>query len=63
MSSASEGRKIKGVDFVIDEDGEKNAVLIDLKRHRLLWEDFHDTTLPKQRERQPRESLEPVARK
>jgi hypothetical protein len=60
MSSASHGREIKSVDFVVDEDGEKTAVLIDLKRHRLLREDFHDTTRPKQREREPRESLEAV---
>jgi hypothetical protein len=63
MSSASDARKIKGVDFVVDENGEKKAVLIDLKRHRLLWEDFYDTALAKEREREPRESLEDVKRK
>jgi hypothetical protein len=63
MSSVSEGRKIKGVNFVVDEDGETKAVLIDLKRNRTLWEDFYDTVLAKDRETEPREALEDVKRK
>ena len=31
---------MKGVEFVIDEDGKKKAVLIDLRRHGELWDDF-----------------------
>lgn len=56
-------RKIKGVEFVVDQDGEKKAVLIDLRRHRELWEDFYDTALASAREDEPRESLEAVKRK
>ncbi len=63
MASVSERRKLKGVDFVVDEDGEKQAVLIDLKRNRALWEDFYDTVLAKEREGEPRETLEEVARR
>ena len=63
MASVSERRKLKGVDFVVDEDGEKKAVLIDLKRNRALWEDFYDTVLAKEREGEPRETLEEVARR
>jgi hypothetical protein len=63
MPSVSERRKLKGVDFVVDEDGEKQAVLIDLKRNRALWEDFYDTVLAKEREGEPRETLEEVARR
>ena len=63
MASISERRKLKGVDFVVDEDGEKQAVLIDLKRNRALWEDFYDTVLAKEREGEPRETLEEVARR
>ena len=33
---------VKGVEFVVDEDGEKKAVLIDLKKHGEVWEDFYD---------------------
>lgn len=53
-----EGEGMKGVEFVIDEMGKKRAVLIDLKRHRELWEDFYDTLLAKDRESEPRESLQ-----
>jgi len=31
---------VKGVEFVIDDDGQKKAVLIDLKEHGDIWEDF-----------------------
>ncbi len=54
---------MKGVEFVIDEHGSKKAVLIDLKKHRRLWEDFYDTLRAKEREEEPRESLEEVKKK
>ena len=54
---------MKGVEFVVDNQGEKKAVLIDLRRHRVIWEDFYDTLLAKEREGEPRESLEEVKRK
>ena len=54
---------MKGVEFVIDGDGKKKAVLIDLKLHRELWEDFYDTLQAKKRESEPRESLEEVKKK
>lgn len=63
MTSIPEPRKIEGVDFVVDEVGEKKAVVIDLKRNSALWEDFYDTVLAKQRECEPRETLEEVKRK
>jgi len=56
-------RRIKFVEFIVDEDGEKRAVLIDLRRHRQLWEDFNDTAVAHAREDEPRESLEAVKRK
>jgi hypothetical protein len=54
---------MKGVEFVVDEAGNKKAVLIDLIKHRELWEDFYDTLLVKQRKSEPRESLEEVKKK
>jgi len=54
---------MKGVEFVVDNQGEKKAVLIDLRRHRVIWEDFYDTLLAKEREGEPRESLEEVKRR
>ena len=54
---------MKGVEFVVDEEGKKKAVLIDLKKHGEIWEDFYDTLQAKERESEPRESLQEVKRK
>ncbi len=54
---------VKGVEFVIDEDGQKKAVLIDLKKYGQIWEDFYDTLRVKERESEPRETLKEVKRK
>ena len=53
-------KKVEGVNFVVDEGNEKKAVIIDLKKHRALWEDFYDTLLAKEREKEPRETLAEV---
>jgi len=31
-----------GIQFATDEKGRKTAVLIDLKKHKAIWEDFWD---------------------
>ncbi|MFA5308625.1 MAG: hypothetical protein WC370_03950 [Dehalococcoidales bacterium] len=54
---------VKGVEFIIGDDGRKKAVTIDLKTHGDIWEDFYDTLLVKERESEPRESLEEVKKK
>ena len=51
---------MKGVRFLVDERGNKSAVLIDLKKNRDLWEDFYDRAFARSREHEPRESLESV---
>ena len=51
---------MSGIDYVVDKRGRKTAVVIDLKRHRRLWEDFHDAMLAQKRKHEPRESLEAV---
>lgn len=33
---------MKGIQFVVNEAGEKQAVLIDLAQWGELWEDFYD---------------------
>lgn len=53
---------MKGVQFVVDENGEQQAVLIDLKKNRRLWEDFYDAAVAKERESEPRESFDDVQR-
>jgi len=54
---------MKGVEFVDDEKGKKKAVVIDLKKHGALWEDFCDVLRAKERENEPRESLASVKKK
>ncbi|HEX9962231.1 MAG TPA: hypothetical protein VGB00_14960 [Pyrinomonadaceae bacterium] len=51
---------MQGINYVTNEDGERIAVLIDLKTHGELWEDFYDGLTAKKRENEPRESLESV---
>ena len=52
-----------GIQFVIDDKGEKTAVLIDLKKYGELWEDFYDSLIAHLRADEPRESLESVKEK
>jgi hypothetical protein len=54
---------MKGIDYVVDEKGEKKAVVLDLKIHRDIWEDFCDVLNAKERENEPRESLVSVKKK
>src|SRR5712671_5840888 len=35
------GAMIPGIQFLVDEDGEKTAVVIDLRKNSELWEDFY----------------------
>ena len=51
---------IRGVQFLVDQRGQKTAVLIDLKKNAALWEDIYDVALARERETEPRESLEEV---
>jgi hypothetical protein len=41
---------MKGINFVINEKGEKKAVLIDLEEWGELWEDFSDVLVSHSRE-------------
>ena len=54
---------MKGVQFVVDEKGQKTGVVIDLKEYAELWEDFYDVALTQARRHEPRESLEAVRRR
>ena len=40
---------MKGIQFVVDEAGERKAVLIDLSEHGELWNDFHKALQAKQK--------------
>ncbi len=54
---------MKGIQFLVDEKGNKTAVVIDLHKHAELWEDFYDQALADSRENEPRESLESVKKR
>lgn len=49
---------MQGIHFIIDDQKQTVAVVIDLKQHGELWEDFYDNLLATQRKDEPRESLE-----
>lgn len=52
-----------GISYLVDESGRKTAVILDLRKHRRLWEDIHDRLLIESRRGEPRESLERVKRR
>ena len=51
-----------GIEFLRDRKGRRKAVLIDLRKHRQLWEDLYDGYLAHSRRGEPRESLATVKR-
>ncbi|MDD5262829.1 MAG: hypothetical protein PHD76_13365 [Methylacidiphilales bacterium] len=54
---------MSGINFVVNERGQKTAVVIDLKKHAGVWEDIYDTLLARSRRHEPRETLESVKRR
>jgi hypothetical protein len=51
-----------GIEFLRDRKGRRKAVLIDLKKHRRLWEDLYDAWLAHSRRAERREPLATVKR-
>ena len=54
---------MKGIEYLIDDDGRRKAVLIDLVEHGELWEDFYDALLARERADEVRETLDEVKEK
>ena len=54
---------MRGVQYVMDEKGERTAVIIDLKKNGELWEDFCDVAISRERGDESRESLESVKKR
>jgi hypothetical protein len=54
---------MKGVNYLIDDAGNKTAVILDLRKHRRIWEDIYDSMLVESRRHEPRESIEQVRRR
>jgi hypothetical protein len=49
-----------GIQFVTDEKGRKVAVLINLRKHGAVWEDFYDGLISEKRRKEKGVSLETV---
>ena len=54
---------MNGIQFITDEKGRKTAAVIDLKKHRRLWEDLYDAYLAHRRRGERRESPATVKRR
>lgn len=52
-----------GIRYMVDAQGKPEAVVIDLRRHGELWEDFQDLLVSRARRNEPRESLADVERR
>lgn len=44
---------MRGIDYVIDENGNRKSVIIDLKAWGKLWEDFYDVMVAESRMNEP----------
>lgn len=51
---------MNGINYLVDEKGKKTAVQIDLLKYGEVWEDFCDCLTAKERENQPRMTLNDV---
>jgi hypothetical protein len=49
---AKESQVMTGIQFVTDDKGRRTAVLIDLKKHREVWEDFWDGLVSESRRKE-----------
>ena len=52
-----------GVSYMVDDAGRKTAVVLDLRKHRRVWEDMYDRLLVESRRNEPRESLDQVRKR
>lgn len=49
-----------GIQFITDARGRKTAAIIDLKKHRTLWEDIEDVWVSRSRQNEKRVPLAKV---
>jgi hypothetical protein len=53
-------RSMTGIQYITDEKGRKTAAIVDLKKHKALWEDIQDVLVSQSRRRERRIPLEEV---
>jgi hypothetical protein len=51
---------MSGIQYIVDNQGKPTSVVIDLKKHRELWENMYDAMIVRSRRSEPRESLTSV---
>ena len=49
-----------GIQFLTDEKGRRTAAVIDLKKHKALWEDIEDVLVSRSRQHEKRIPLAKV---
>jgi hypothetical protein len=49
-----------GIQFITDARGRKTAAIIDLKKHKALWEDIEDVLVSRSRQNEKRIPLSKV---
>jgi hypothetical protein len=49
-----------GIQYITDAKGRKTAAIIDLKKHKALWEDIQDVLVSRSRRNEKRIPLEKV---
>jgi hypothetical protein len=53
---------MKGIEYIVDDEGKMKAAVIDLELHEGLWEDVLGQIVAEERSSEPRETLEEVKR-
>ena len=51
---------MKGINFVVDDKGAKTSVIIDLKNHSDVWDNFYDSLIAHERADEPHESIDDI---
>lgn len=51
---------MSGISYLVNEQGQRSAVVIDLALHGELWEDFYDILTAMERQEEPLEPIEDV---
>lgn len=54
---------MEGIQFVTNEEGQKVAVLIDLRKYGELWEDMYDSLVARLRADEPTETIASVEKR
>jgi hypothetical protein len=54
---------MEGVQYIINEKGQKKAVIIDLETFPDLWEDIHDLLVLESRKNEPRSNWKDIKKR